>query len=171
MKDQFERIGTYCEKCCQVICMCGDVPDMEDMKEKLIRPTKENTLNRDEMLSIVAMADRFKVANEIIERLVKWDSEPSPQSESKHFQKYVKLIDDANDYLKTINPYFNEVWEGRKRFEVRNNDRTFKVGDEVYLQEYDHVNNVYLKREVRCNITYILSSFAPIQEGYCKLTF
>lgn len=83
--------------------MCGDVPDMEMLK-KLIKPTKENTLNRDEMLSIVAMADRFKVANEIIKRLVKWDSEPSPQSESKHFQKYVKLIEDANNYLKTVTP-------------------------------------------------------------------
>jgi hypothetical protein len=37
--------------------------------------------------------------------------------------------------LKTINPYFTEVLEGLKNFEVRFNDRDFNVGDEVRLQE------------------------------------
>jgi len=40
-------------------------------------------------------------------------------------------------YLKTVQPYFSEVENGTKTFEMRINDRNFQVGDEVYLQEYD----------------------------------
>ena len=38
--------------------------------------------------------------------------------------------------LKTWDGFFHEVWDGKKRFELRNNDRNFQVGDTVYLQEY-----------------------------------
>lgn len=37
--------------------------------------------------------------------------------------------------LKTLNPFFSDVLEGRKNFEVRKNDRDFKVGDVLCLQE------------------------------------
>ena len=30
--------------------------------------------------------------------------------------------------LKTINPYFQDVWDNKKTFEIRLNDRDFKVG-------------------------------------------
>ena len=37
--------------------------------------------------------------------------------------------------LKTMQPYFNAVFYGKKDFEVRKNDRNFKVGDFVKLIE------------------------------------
>lgn len=40
--------------------------------------------------------------------------------------------------LKTWPYYFEEVWNGTKTFEVRKNDRDFRVGDTLILQEYDH---------------------------------
>jgi len=39
--------------------------------------------------------------------------------------------------LKTWSAYFNEVLMGRKTFEVRKNDRDFKVGDILTLVEGD----------------------------------
>ena len=39
--------------------------------------------------------------------------------------------------LKTIQPYFADVENGTKTFEVRKNDRNFKIGDILFLQEYD----------------------------------
>ena len=68
--------------------------------------------------------------------------------------------------LKTINPYFSAVLQGVKNFEVRLNDRDFKVGDEVHLQEYDLETNEYLGREVRAEITYVLKKYEAIKSGY-----
>lgn len=73
--------------------------------------------------------------------------------------------------LKTINPYFTAVLEGLKNFEVRLNDRDFKVGDEVRLQEYDLQTNEYLGREVRAEITYILKDYEAIKPGYVVFGF
>lgn len=38
-------------------------------------------------------------------------------------------------YLKTESEYFREVQSGKKKFELRKNDRGFKVGDELFLIE------------------------------------
>jgi len=41
--------------------------------------------------------------------------------------------------LKTLPPYFGDVVEGRKTFEVRHTfDRTFAVGDVLHLREWDY---------------------------------
>lgn len=37
--------------------------------------------------------------------------------------------------LKTINPFFYLAWHGFKPFDVRKNDRDFKVGDKIVLQQ------------------------------------
>lgn len=39
--------------------------------------------------------------------------------------------------LKTWSEHFEEVFMGRKTYEVRKNDRDFKVGDMLILQEGD----------------------------------
>ena len=77
----------------------------------------------------------------------------------------------AAHFLKTVQPYFDEVWEGRKKFEVRNNDRKFKVGDYVYLQEYNPETDTYLGREVRVQIVYILKNYPVIKKGYVVFSF
>lgn len=38
--------------------------------------------------------------------------------------------------LKTIQPYFDQVWSGTKTCEVRFNDRDFQVDDQLWLYEY-----------------------------------
>jgi hypothetical protein len=69
--------------------------------------------------------------------------------------------------LKTVAPYFEEVWQVRKSFEVRENDRDFKVGDILCLKEWDYKNKVYTGREVDAEVTYILYDFRDIiREGY-----
>lgn len=42
-----------------------------------------------------------------------------------------------NHDLKLTPPYFQAVMEGRKTFEVRQNDRGFQAGDSVTLKEWD----------------------------------
>ena len=68
--------------------------------------------------------------------------------------------------LKTIQPFFDDIWNGKKTFEVRKNDRDFKCGDLLQLREYDDVLQKYLPREIIVEITFILSD-----ERYCKKGF
>ena len=68
--------------------------------------------------------------------------------------------------LKTLPIYFEEVIEGRKSFEVRKNDRNFKVGDMLALNEYDAEKKEYTGNSCLVYVDYILKD-----ENYCKNGF
>lgn len=57
--------------------------------------------------------------------------------------------------LKSWPEYFQPVWVGVKTFEIRQNDRQFKLYDEVVLQEYDHDEKDYTGREIEGYIVYL----------------
>jgi hypothetical protein len=71
--------------------------------------------------------------------------------------------------LKTIQPYFDHVNNWSKDFELRKNDRNFKVGDELILQEY--VNEKLTGKVISVRIKYILSNCPEfgLKEGYVIL--
>jgi ParB family chromosome partitioning protein len=71
--------------------------------------------------------------------------------------------------LKTTQPHFEDIWDGIKRFEVRNNDRNFKVNDILILRDWDDKKNVYLGHRIKARVTYILADFPGIESGYCIL--
>ena len=61
-------------------------------------------------------------------------------------------------HLKTWPQFFEKVASGEKTFEIRKNDRDFKVGDVLVLREFDiygGVDGTYTGREYRCTVTYI----------------
>lgn len=58
--------------------------------------------------------------------------------------------------------------DGTKTFECRYNDRDFKVGDELLLREYDPPKG-YTYRCIVRKITYILSDFIGLKDGYVIL--
>jgi len=64
--------------------------------------------------------------------------------------------------LKTWPQYFNQVVSGDKTFELRKNDRDFKAGDIVLLQEYNADSEKYTGNEWTGIITYILSDAEPL---------
>ena len=74
-----------------------------------------------------------------------------------------------NHCLKTESPYFIMVMKGDKTFEVRKNDRNFKVGQSITLMET--MLGEYTGRELAPKeISYILHGGQfGIQEGYCVL--
>lgn len=57
--------------------------------------------------------------------------------------------------LKSWPVYFNEIWRGKKTFEIRKNDRGFKIGDRVVLKEFLYGQEVYTGREIIAEIIYI----------------
>lgn len=58
--------------------------------------------------------------------------------------------------LKTWKEYFEEVFMGRKTFEVRKNDRNFKKGDIIILKEWDNETDDYTGRQMERGVSYIL---------------
>jgi hypothetical protein len=74
--------------------------------------------------------------------------------------------------LKTWPEYFKEVIEGRKKFEVRKNDREFMVNDFIVLQEWDPVTKQFSGQEALFSITYLLRDAVEfgIREGYCVIS-
>ena len=60
-------------------------------------------------------------------------------------------------FLKILPQYFKEVLAGKKTFELRKDDRNYKVNDAIILREFDGGN--YTGRKLFTYITYILLLF------------
>ena len=71
--------------------------------------------------------------------------------------------------LKTLPIYFNKVWEKEKQFEIRKNDRGFKTGDKLILEEWSDING-YTHRFIDCTVKYVLHGFEGLTEGYVALS-
>lgn len=56
--------------------------------------------------------------------------------------------------LKSEQPYFQAVWDKRKNFEIRCNDRGFNAGDDVVLQELDD-RKIPTRRHIYAKISYV----------------
>lgn len=70
--------------------------------------------------------------------------------------------------LKIYPNYFGDVLTGKKKFEIRKNDRNFCTGDVLLLREWD--NTKYSGKEVKAKIIYMLDDrFVGIQPGYAVL--
>jgi hypothetical protein len=64
--------------------------------------------------------------------------------------------------LKLAQPYYNQVKNESKRFEVRKNDRDFKISDHLLLREWSEVEG-YSGNYLICEVLTILEN-----ENYCK---
>jgi len=72
--------------------------------------------------------------------------------------------------VKTWREVFQDVWEHRKTFEVRRDDRGYKVGDLLVQREYDKDGRTWTGRQVRGRITYKLAGGQfGIEPGFCVL--
>lgn len=71
--------------------------------------------------------------------------------------------------LKILPQYFEEVWKGNKTFELRKDDRNYKVGDTLRLLEFDY--GTYTGRECNRTILYIFrnAEHYGLKEGFVIL--
>lgn len=69
--------------------------------------------------------------------------------------------------IKILPEYFAYVNDGTKRFELRKNDRDYKVGDIVYLKEWN--GKEYTGKKFITSITYVLKDCLEygLMDGYC----
>jgi hypothetical protein len=69
--------------------------------------------------------------------------------------------------LKTDNPYFTDIWNGLKDFDIRLNDRNYRVSDFITLNEVGEK-----QRKIYGEIKYILFDYDfpdGIKKGHCIL--
>lgn len=69
--------------------------------------------------------------------------------------------------LKITSEFFEAVKDGRKKFEIRKNDRNYNVGDILVLLEYDKYYEAFTGEKITVEISY-MTDYAQ-QDGYVVL--
>ena len=67
--------------------------------------------------------------------------------------------------IRLAKPYFDDVANGIKTFELQKNDRGYKKGDILEMMEFADGKNI--GRMVKVLVTYILEDYTGIEDGYC----
>lgn len=81
------------------------------------------------------------------------------------------MIDNTTTHKLKCHPLpFQAIWDGRKRFEYRLNDRNYLVGDRLVLMEFDPATGRYSGREIYATICYGMASCFGLPEGYVVLS-
>lgn len=79
--------------------------------------------------------------------------------------------------LKVWPPFFDAILDGRKTFELRHDDRGFRIGDGLRLREYVPGPDEYTGREVVKEISYMIIGDDPmgysfgLRQGFVALGF
>lgn len=69
--------------------------------------------------------------------------------------------------VKLSSNYFDDVLSGKKPFELRKNDRDYREGDYLILNEID--NDKLTGRKVKVQIIYLLQGYDGLLDDYCIL--
>lgn len=91
--------------------------------------------------------------------------------EMQQEEKMNNLPSDASEsgqkihQIRLSSKYFDDVCSGKKSFELRKNDRNYKVGDILEMTEFKDGKNT--GRTVRVAVTYILEDYTGIEDDYC----
>lgn len=79
------------------------------------------------------------------------------------------MINGRLHYLKLSQCYVDDVFSGRKTFEIRLNDRDYQVGDFIVFTPVPYRNKRHPIEDETYVITYILSCFG-LQPGYVAMS-
>jgi ParB-like chromosome segregation protein Spo0J len=69
--------------------------------------------------------------------------------------------------IKIATSFYEDVASRKKTFELRKNDRGYKVGDGLKMLEFN--NGKFTGRTIEAVITYMLEEYTGLQEDYCIL--
>lgn len=72
-------------------------------------------------------------------------------------------------YLKTWTPFFKDIKNGIKNFEVRKNDRDYEVGDTLILEEFEPTTEKYTGAWIPKEIIYKLDDTRFVKENFIIL--
>ena len=82
--------------------------------------------------------------------------------------KCEERVSTATHDVKIRKEYYDSVAQGDKPFEVRYNDRNYKVGDKLVMREVD-ASGMPSGRVITARVSYVLSDDRYVQYGYVIL--
>ncbi len=138
-KDCNVKTGT-CEKCDQYI----NKAEAEKTDEQRYSEEQEQ-IDRDTKKKLREQADRERMEN--------------LPSDGEKEQKIHEI--------KIAASFYDDVTSGRKRFELRKNDRDYKKGDSIKMLEFK--DGRHTGRTIDADIIYLLENYTGLEEGYCIL--
>lgn len=73
--------------------------------------------------------------------------------------------------LKCWTEYFDLIADGTKTFEIRKDDRGFKVGDVLHLRNYDPHTGTYVGDSINAEVIYLINAydFPGLTIGYVAM--
>lgn len=89
------------------------------------------------------------------------------QADDKKMQNLPSDAGQKEHDIKLAAMYFDDVQSGKKSFELRKNDRHYKVGDLLNMHEYSDGNQT--ERSIKAEIVYMIEDYNGLEEGYCIL--
>ena len=93
--------------------------------------------------------------------------EMEDEEKMKHLPSDMQKRGKKLHQVKIASQFFMDVCIGRKTFELRKNDRDYKVGD--LLEMFEYKDGKRTERAVRAWISYILENYKGLEDGYCIL--
>lgn len=72
--------------------------------------------------------------------------------------------------LKTWSDFFGPLLRGEKSFEIRLDDRGFRVGDQLLLREWSRLREEYSGRQILVNVNYIIQGFPGLTDGWVAMS-
>lgn len=97
------------------------------------------------------------------EKATKSNAEPRRVPEPTNGQQ----TKERTHYIKLAATYYDDVKTGIKTFELRKNDRDYRTGDILEMNEFTDGRNT--GRVIRCRVTYMLEGYTGLTDGYCIL--
>ncbi len=73
-------------------------------------------------------------------------------------------------FIKCWPDFFGDVYDGGRPFEIRRNDRDYRVGDQVIIQEWEPKTQTYTGRCIDWIIGYITEGVAGLDPDYCVIS-
>lgn len=151
----------------------NDYPEVLPEKEQIAPAQKSSetlkTLNEE------AISKKQKIEKteeqKYNEKQAKIDRDTKKKLQQQEDEKKMEVL--PSEMPKTVHQirlakmYFDDVASGKKSFELRKNDRDYKVGHILELLEFD--NGKYVGRTIKAEIVYMLEDYTGLTDGYCIL--
>ncbi|CAK7048066.1 MAG: hypothetical protein BACD_02360 [Bacteroides rodentium] len=110
---------------------------------------------------------RYSEEQDRIDRETKRKLQEREQAEKMENLPSAGQKEAATHEIKLASMYYDDVASGKKTFELRKNDRNYKVGDKLHLLEF--AAGRHTGRTISADIVYMLEEYTGLAEDYCIL--
>lgn len=141
---------------------CATFEDKNRQQEK----TQEQTQERQESPQARVMDSQTGEVYESMQEAEK-AAEMAQDEPTEAPQEEPAAKNERVHYIRLAATYYDDVATGRKPFELRKNDRDYKTGDILEMNEFTDGRNT--GRVIRCRVTYMLEGYTGLTDGYCIL--